>query len=348
MIKVVKDLNIDLAAELTTNVATGSEPDELESDSDEDEDISQEGEDGNELMEELVTSLPDSIAHVRCGVHTLQLAIQDGLKNANAASMIARIRNLAVELRTPKISEKVKKAGLRMAVLDQETRWGSTYLMVERVLELKGFVNESVEIFNKNLQLTAPQWRQAQELKDLLQKSYLVTKKLQLDDLTPGYFFRKWKGLRDVFQVHDSIIAGEILRSMKKREAELLSPTFLAAIYLDASNMDKLTAEQKDVAEAAVLQLVLKMKSLETPADNSDCMDSPAVSSSAGDDSNSDEDMREAEKILQAQNTSGSAVFQDSDHEIEIQHGPSATSTSHRSEPAPKKRKELTPKVSKH
>jgi hypothetical protein len=39
-------------------------------------------------------------------------------------------------------------------------------------------------------------------------------------------------------------------------------------------------------------------------------------------------------------------VFQDSDHEIEIQHGPSATSTSHRSELAPKKRKELTPKVS--
>ncbi len=76
-----------------------------------------------------------------------------------------------------------------------------------------------------------------------------------------------------------------------------MSPTFLAAIYLDASNMDKLTAEQKDVAEAAVLQLVLKMKSLETPADNSDCMDSPAISSSAGDDSNSDEDMREAEKI---------------------------------------------------
>jgi hypothetical protein len=151
MIKVVKDLNIHLAAELTPNVATASGPDELESDSDENEDISQEREDENELMEELVTSLPDSIAHVRCSVHTLQLAIQDRLKNANAASMIARIRNLAVELRTPKISEKVKKAGLQMAVLDQETRWGSTYLMVEHVLELKGFVNESVEIFNKNL-----------------------------------------------------------------------------------------------------------------------------------------------------------------------------------------------------
>jgi hypothetical protein len=58
--------------------------------------------------------------------------------------------------------------------------------------------------------------------------------------------------------------------------------------------------------------------------------------------------MREAEKILQAQNTSGSAVFQDSDQKSKIQHGPSATSASHSSEPATKKTKELTPKVSKH
>jgi len=68
------------------------------------------------------------------------------------------------------------------------------------------------------IQLSAPQWRQAQELKNILQKSYLVTKKLQLHALTPDYFFSKMdRPARDVFQVHDSIIAGEILKSMKKR-----------------------------------------------------------------------------------------------------------------------------------
>jgi hypothetical protein len=180
-------------------------------------------------------------------------------------------------------------------------------------------------------------------------KSYLVTKKLQLDDLTPGYFYQKWKGLRDVFQLHDSIIAGEILRSMKKREAELLSPTFLAAIYLDASNMDKLTAEQKDVAEAAVLQLVLKMRSLETPVDNSDCMDSPAISSSEGDDSNSDKDTREAGRYFKP-------ITQMALQCSRIQIRKSRSSMAYLllllltavSWPAPKKRKEFTPTVSKH
>jgi hypothetical protein len=88
--------------------------------------------------------------------------------------------------------------------------------MVERVLELKAFVHESVEIYEKHLQLTAPQWRQAQDLKELLKKGYIVTKKLQLEDLTPGYFFRKWSGLRDVLQVNSSIIAEKIVESMRK------------------------------------------------------------------------------------------------------------------------------------
>jgi hypothetical protein len=88
--------------------------------------------------------------------------------------------------------------------------------MVERVLELKTFVHESVEIFEKHLHLTAPQWRQAQELKDLMKKGSIVTKKLQLEDLTPGYFFRKWSGLRNVLQVNGSIIAERIVESMKR------------------------------------------------------------------------------------------------------------------------------------
>jgi hypothetical protein len=172
-----------------------------------DSDIQLREEDENEILQQVENSLPVSISHVRCGVHTLQLAIMDGLKTPQAAAMIGKIRNLAVELRTPKISEKIKKEGARMAVVDQETRWGSTFVMIDRVVELKTFVNESVEIYQKNLQLTTSQWKQAQELRDMLSKSFEVTKKLQLDDLTPGYFYRKWSGLQLLMEAHGSVIA---------------------------------------------------------------------------------------------------------------------------------------------
>jgi hypothetical protein len=139
MIRVVKDLNEDLAAMVPPTAASGSGTDDSDamvldaataSDGDEDTvytdpDSDEEGGDEaaeQEFMEEIENAMPDTISHVRCGVHTLQLAIQDGLKQPQAAAMIGKIRNLAVELRTPKLAEKVKKAGHRMALLDQETR----------------------------------------------------------------------------------------------------------------------------------------------------------------------------------------------------------------------------------
>jgi hypothetical protein len=63
------------------------------------------------------------------------------------------------------------------------------------VLRLKAFITESVEIYQKNLQLTAPEWKQLLELRDLLKKTFEISQKLQLDELTPGYFFQKWSGL---------------------------------------------------------------------------------------------------------------------------------------------------------
>jgi len=71
--------------------------------------------------------------------------------------------------------------------------------MVDIVLELKGFINDMDEIIEKNLQPMMPQWKQVLELRDLLKKVFEFTKKLQAEDLNPGYFYRKWCGLHDIF-----------------------------------------------------------------------------------------------------------------------------------------------------
>ncbi len=78
--------------------------------------------------------------------------------------------------------------------------------MIDRVVELKTFINESVEISQKNLQLTTSQWKQAQKLRDMLRKSFEVTKKLQLDNLTPGYFYRKWSGLQLLVEAYPQVV----------------------------------------------------------------------------------------------------------------------------------------------
>ncbi len=84
-------------------------------------------------------------------MHTLQLAIQDGLKKSRHCKH--DLQNLAEA--APKINEKLMKAGLLMAILDQEIRDGAALILWWNVS--KEFINESVELNIRGVQLTAPQ-----------------------------------------------------------------------------------------------------------------------------------------------------------------------------------------------
>ena len=65
-------------------------------------------EDTSDLNKELDRALSgmvefSSTAHMRCAVHTLQLAIRDGLKEKYADTFISKLRKVATTARTPKI-----------------------------------------------------------------------------------------------------------------------------------------------------------------------------------------------------------------------------------------------------
>ena len=56
----------------------------------------------NELTQ-IIDAAYFPIQHMRCAVHTLQLAIRDGLKNQHASTFIAKVRQVATAARTPKV-----------------------------------------------------------------------------------------------------------------------------------------------------------------------------------------------------------------------------------------------------
>ena len=62
--------------------------------------------------------------HLRCAVHTLQLAIRDGLKGQHASNLISKLRQVAVAARMPKIYSIIKRRTGKGAIVDQGTRWG--------------------------------------------------------------------------------------------------------------------------------------------------------------------------------------------------------------------------------
>lgn len=190
----------------------------------------------NEYLDDIVEEVSKvfQIQHMRCAVHTLQLAIRDGLKDHHAATLIEKLRQVAVAARTPKIDAILKRRARKGIILDQSTRWGSTYLMVKRLLELKTFLED---LDNQSVSLTKRQWDQTEKLESVLSYPYVVTLKLQAEDLTPGTFLLEWKSLMHQLNKIEGSTADAIVSSMRKRENQLLqNKILLAAIYVDPMN----------------------------------------------------------------------------------------------------------------
>ena len=174
--------------------------------------------------------------------------------------MIGKLRQVALAARTPKIDAILKRRTAKGAIIDQATRWGCTYLMVKRLLELTSFLEN---IDNPSLALTEGQWKSAIELEELLQLPYIVTKKLQAEDLTAGKFSFDWKKLIFNLNKKGGIIVDGILKSINRREPQLTdNDILLASIYVDPRCRILLDEKQCKTAKDCLFKLAVQLKGL--------------------------------------------------------------------------------------
>jgi len=202
-----------------------------------------------------------TMSHMRCAAHTLQLAIRDGLKTNVVAVLISKIRKVVTAARTPKIDAILKRKANKGAILDQSTRWGSTYLMIERILEIKDTL---VDIAHPDVCLSEAEWKEVEDLECLLRDPFLFTKKLQTANLTPGEFYKDWKKLLFKFAQIGGILAEAMKKSMERRGKVLLSnDVLLAAVYVDPMYRVTLTIDEQERGRKAIVAIALRMKSHE-------------------------------------------------------------------------------------
>lgn len=95
----------------------------------------------NEKVKEPAVDFPNAFT-INCVVHQLQLAIVKFLQSDSNKKLLAATRALAAKLRAPTIRNETKKESLKNAVIDQVTRWSSTSVMIESVLNLEAFCSE--------------------------------------------------------------------------------------------------------------------------------------------------------------------------------------------------------------
>lgn len=77
---------------------------------------------------------------MRCVAHTLQLAIEYALQQETlVGKLILSACNVVKTLRTPTFLYMWKKEKFKKPIIDCTTRWGSTFDMLSRLLQLKMF-----------------------------------------------------------------------------------------------------------------------------------------------------------------------------------------------------------------
>lgn len=115
----------------------------------------------------------------------------------------------------------------------------------------------------EELHFSHNEWESAKKIKNILEKPYLATLRLQSADLTPGMFFKERCYLKQFLQEDGDRISLTIYAAMKEREIKLISNThFLAAVYVDPRYRILLTYEQQLLAKQGLLDISLRIEKL--------------------------------------------------------------------------------------
>ena len=78
-----------------------------------------------------------NIHNMHCAIHTLQLAIRDGLKQQHCDKLLTKTGHIVFKLRSLNVLSLLEKREKKRPILDMATRWKSTYLMIKPLLELR-------------------------------------------------------------------------------------------------------------------------------------------------------------------------------------------------------------------
>ena len=206
---------------------------------------------------------------LRCAAYTLQLAVDDALKQSSLKSDIAKARHVCKILRNPSIMVILKKLKRKKPILDCVTRWHSTCDMLQRLLSLKDFCQE-MAVSNAELHLLESQWNLFSEIVTALEPARKAAKALQQQHLTLGDFYGIWLRCKlEISKASPTEFSQLLLSSIKKRELALLeNDVFVACIFLDPRYKVLLNEEEKTSAIAHLQNTWISLQNLKSQSIN--------------------------------------------------------------------------------
>lgn len=208
-----------------------------------------------------------SIVCVRCAVHTMQLAINDLLKKSNIKEKIDFFRNIAKKMRTASNRLQLTTAKLKIPKIDVVTRWGSTFEMLEILVNQSDIITNLLKPHPHDYEKFKNSIGLLKNLASTLEILYKSTKLLQEENLTMCEFFKIWLNTECELENNNNDMAKCILKNLNQRKENLKENSALwGALYLDPSinfkNSPFFTSETKTIAKDFLIAIYRRLTTL--------------------------------------------------------------------------------------
>jgi hypothetical protein len=132
----------------------------------------------------------DTLHHYFCAAHTLQLAIEDSLKENNMGSLLKKCRSIVMHYNhSTKSWERLQQIQLRLNLPNHkliqmvETRWNSVYLMLERIIEQREAIVLDLQNLSKDIDITLREWKLINRYVEILKPVLEATKEFSQEDI---------------------------------------------------------------------------------------------------------------------------------------------------------------------
>ncbi|CAK1582169.1 unnamed protein product [Parnassius mnemosyne] len=215
-----------------------------------------------------------TVTSIRCAAHCLQLAVKDACQEME--EFLGHCRKIVRNLRTPTVAMRLKQLKLQNAVIDTSIRWDSTANMLERLHKLKDFCTTNLVFEPETI------WDSIEKYLNILEPCRILSKMLQMEQLSFGDFYIAWMKCRLQVEQIDDNFAQRLLCCLRSRQEMLFTNEyFLAATYLDPRVNATLSNAQQISARAVLVETYKRLTRLATPEPSTSGVDDDAPGTSA-------------------------------------------------------------------
>lgn len=201
---------------------------------------------------------------LRCGAHTVNLALKDAMKQSSCEPKLTQIRSHVKKSKHVIFRPIFKMHGIPVPVLDCETRWGSAIDMVESFLKIEPIENELKKV-EPSYTVDDSLWSFCKTFAQAFQPIKKLLKNLQREDLTIGDLYRYyWIDTRiELKKMQENNLAVALLQNLGERKNRLFqNKIFLAGLFVDPrfnfKDSPYMSTQQKQIAVVSIKCIYLE------------------------------------------------------------------------------------------